>query len=274
VDDNATNREILTKTLMRWKMRPCAAEGGEEALTKLKDAVRDRTPFRLVVTDAHMPGMDGFSLAERIKQDPLLAPTAIIMLTSGGQRGDVARCRDLQVSAYLAKPTGMTELKHTLQRALAGNPVRTESVAEADRKTPAVSRKKLRILLAEDNIVNQRLAVRLLEKRGHTIMVVPDGRQALASMENEEFDVVLMDMQMPDMNGFEATAAIRANEIRTGRRQRIIAMTAHAMRGDRERCIEAGVDAYLSKPVKPGELFHAVETTGNMARPDAAANPV
>ncbi len=261
VDDNSTNREILTKTLMRWKMKPCAAAGGEEALTKMREAARGLTPFSLLVTDAHMPKMDGFTLAERVKQDPLLSSTVIVMLTSGGQRGDVARCRDLQVSAYLAKPTGMTELKHTLQRSLASIPSRTEPAADAVRKTPAEARKRLRILLAEDNVVNQRLAVRLLEKRGHTTLVVPDGRQALAALEVGEFDVVLMDMQMPDMNGFEATATIRAKENGTGRRQRIIAMTAHAMRGDRERCIEAGVDAYLSKPVKPVELFNAVEMT-------------
>jgi CheY-like chemotaxis protein len=206
-----------------------------------------------------MPEMDGFALAQSIKKDPALSNTVMVMLTSGGQRGDIARCRELKISAYLAKPTGMSELKKILQRALGNLPVKPDAGSGAARQPLPAAARKLKILLAEDNIVNQRLAVRLLEKRGHSITVAPDGQQALAALESEVFDVVLMDMQMPGMNGFEATAAIRARERETGSRQRIIAMTAHAMRGDRELCIQAGVDAYLSKPVKPDELFNTVE---------------
>jgi two-component system, sensor histidine kinase and response regulator len=265
VDDNATNRRILRRTLSSWKVVPTLAESAEAALAALHRARDSGHPFALVLSDAHMPGVDGFALAERIKQDPNLAGATIMMLTSGGQRGDAARCRELGVAAYLTKPIRQTELKEAVCGALASKQGKTGTFGLLTRHSlrearPRRSRRRaLRVLLAEDNAVNQRLAVRLLEKRGIKAMVVGDGREALAAVEKQRFDVVLMDVQMPGMDGFETTAAIRAREARTGTHLPIIAMTAHALKGDRERCLAAGMDAYVAKPIRPEELFEAID---------------
>jgi two-component system sensor histidine kinase/response regulator len=259
VDDNFTNRRVLQGMLSRWGMRPTSVEGGRSALQALEIAKSTGRPFPLILLDGQMPEMDGFTLAEHIQKDPGLIGATIMMLTSAGHLGDAVRCRELGISAYLVKPIRQGELLDAICQVL-------QKTSES-KITPLITRHTLReaknrarVLLAEDNVVNQTLAVRLLEKRGYTVSVVGDGRAALAALENDSFDIVLMDVQMPDMDGFEATAAIRAREKSTGAHISIIAMTAHALKGDQERCLSAGMDAYISKPIRTSELFATIET--------------
>jgi CheY-like chemotaxis protein len=213
-----------------------------------------------VLLDAMMPEMDGFTLAAHIKHDPTLASTTIMMLTSRGQRHAAARCQELGIAAYLTKPITQAELWQAIGRVLhPAIPATILSPAVASR-APQETHRPLRVLLAEDNVVNQRLATRLMEKRGHTVVVVSTGRAALAALTQEPFDLVLMDVQMPDMDGLEATAAIRRWEQGTDRHVPIIAMTAHTMQGDAERCRAAGMDGYVSKPMKPEDLYAAINS--------------
>ncbi|MFY9584917.1 MAG: MHYT domain-containing protein [Candidatus Acidiferrales bacterium] len=276
VDDNATNRLILEEMLKSWRMRPTSVEGGHEALAVLEQARTAGRTFPLILLDAQMPGMDGFALVERMKQIPELAGATIMMLTSAGLRGDAARCRELGVAAYLTKPIKQSELLQAILLAL-GTPAKREARPPlVTRHVLRESRQRLRILLAEDNAVNQVLAVRLLEKWGHAVTVAGDGRAALAALEKTGFggfDLVLMDVQMPEMDGLEATAAIRAKEKSTGGYIPIIAMTAHTMKGDRERCLAAGMDGYISKPVQAQELFEAVENISHRAVVTRAVEP-
>jgi signal transduction histidine kinase/CheY-like chemotaxis protein len=258
VDDNATNRRILEEMLAGWRMKPTAVDSGEAALTAMEQAVASGEPFRLVLLDGHMPEMDGFMLAERIRDDARLGKTSIMMMiTSEGRGKDVFRCDRLGIASYLVKPVSRSELLDSILRVL-GAPREAPSQERAPRSSPARQR-CLTILLVEDNAVNRKLAERLLEKRGHTVVPVCNGREALAVLEHQSFDAVLMDVQMPEMDGFETTAAIREKEEATGIRVPIIAMTAHALKGDQERCLAAGMDAYVSKPVKPDELLSVIE---------------
>jgi len=214
----------------------------------------------VILTDLNMPDMDGFTLVEQLRHSPELAGEAkVIMLTSAGQRGDAARCRELGVAAYLTKPVSQSELFEAIVRVLGMSGSQPEPAALITRHTIREGKKKLRVLLAEDNVINQKLAARLLEKHGHHVTLTANGREALAALDRENFDAVLMDVQMPEMDGFEATAAIRAREQGTGRHLPIIAMTAHAMQGDRERCLAAGMDDYISKPIKIRELTDVLE---------------
>jgi signal transduction histidine kinase/DNA-binding response OmpR family regulator/uncharacterized membrane protein affecting hemolysin expression len=261
VDDNRTNRRILEGMLLRWDMKPVLAESGEEALAQLSAAREAGEPYRLILTDMHMPKMDGFALVERIRQRPELTTATIMMLTSAGHRGDAARCQELGVSAYLLKPIRQSELREAIARVLGASaqkgaiPLITRYSLQ-DARDPGCF---LNVLLAEDNAVNQRLAVRLLEKRGHKVVVAGNGLEALAALKKESFDLVFMDVQMPEMDGYEATAAIREAERDSGRHQPVIALTAHAMKGDREKCLAAGMDGYLSKPIRPQELDEVLE---------------
>jgi PAS domain S-box-containing protein len=255
VDDNATNRFILVETLGQWQMRPTAVANAADALTALEQAQRAGEPFSLVLLDAHMPEVDGFSLAERIRAHPDLAGATVMMLSSAGQPVDAARCQKLGLAAYLTKPIKQADLYRAILAALG-----TATVAPvATPPPPARASRALRLLLAEDNPVNQKLAVRLLEKRGHSVIVAGNGVEALKAIEQQAFDLMLMDVQMPVMDGFETTAAIRARERGSGSHLPIIAMTAYAMKGDRERCLEAGMDGYVSKPIQPGELWQTIE---------------
>ncbi len=261
VDDNATNRRILEAMLTHWMMQPSLAEGGVAGLATMERAKEAGRPFPLVLIDAQMPDMDGFALAERIRQDPGLAAATIMMLTSAGQRGDAARCRELGIAVYLIKPIRQSELLEAILLALGRPSPRGERPTVLTRHSLREARRKLRVLVAEDNAVNQELAVRLLEKQGHTVAVAANGRQALEALEKAApcgFDVVLMDVQMPEMDGFEATAAIRQKEKATGQHLPIVAMTAHALKGDRERCLAAGMDDYVAKPIQAKELLAAV----------------
>ncbi|MBI1918465.1 MAG: response regulator, partial [Planctomycetes bacterium] len=268
VDDNATNRRILQETLKSWNMGPVCVDGGEPALVELRRAEAAGEPYPLVLLDAMMPGMDGLELAGHIQQSADLAGATILMLTSADNKDDVRRCRELGLAAYLVKPIKQSELLNTILTAI-GHRLSAvgpeEEVRSSGRKPKADRRKPLRVLLAEDNVVNQRLAVRMLEKQGHRVVVSNNGREALAALDRSgPFDVVLMDVQMPEMGGFEATAALRALEASGARYSTsggplpVIALTAHAMQGDRERCLAAGMNAYLAKPIKTHELDAAL----------------
>ena len=271
VDDNATNRRILQEMLKSWGMRPTLAESSAAALECVKQA---RDPFALILSDVNMPDMDGFTLLERLRQVayPKVEPK-VIVLTSAGQRGDAARCRELGVAAYLTKPVSQSELLDGIVRVLGASKLRDRSAALITHHTLQEGKRKLHVLLAEDNAVNQKLAARLLEKHGHRVTVTSNGREALAALDQESFDVVLMDVQMPEMDGFEATAAVRAREQGTGRRLPIIAMTAHAMQGDQERCLAAGMDGYIAKPIKAQELVGLLERFSVAAVPNVEALP-
>jgi len=266
VDDNFTNRRILTEMFWMWQMKPTEAASAQEALTHLRCASERGHPFALVVTDVHMPEMDGFDLTERIKDTPNLSDVVILMLTSGEKRGDLQRCRGMGVSAYLMKPVRRAELRSAITKAmrapsLGGN--ENEQSLPVSQVALRVTPKSLRsrILLAEDNVVNQRLAARILEKAGHSVRIVSNGREAIAALQCENIDLVLMDVQMPEMDGFEATMAIREDEIGGNRHIPIIAMTAHAMTGDRDRCLAAGMDGYIAKPIRAHDVLSLVENT-------------
>jgi signal transduction histidine kinase/CheY-like chemotaxis protein/uncharacterized membrane protein affecting hemolysin expression len=256
VDDNRTNRRILEAMLGRWEMKTTSVEDGQQALEELAAARDAGGRFGLILTDMHMPKMDGFTLIESIRQRPELATATIMMLTSAGHRGDAARCKQLGVAAYLLKPIRQSELREAIACVLG---VRSQEgaiplITRFSLHDAAESSGRLRVLLAEDNAVNQRLAVRLLEKRGHNVAVAGNGREALDALDKEKFDVVFMDVQMPEMDGLEATTIVREKEKNTGLHQPIIALTAHAMKGDREKCLAAGMDGYLTKPIRPHEL--------------------
>jgi signal transduction histidine kinase/CheY-like chemotaxis protein len=259
VDDNATNRRILKEVLAGWGMKPAAAADGALALAALERAAAVGEPFPLVLLDAMMPEMDGFAVAERIRARPEWAGTTLMMLSSADHQGAAARCRELGVPRYLLKPIKQSDLLEAIQAALAARDPGARTVAPTS-TTPAAARtppgRRLKILLAEDNAVNQLLAVRLLEKAGHTVTVVNNGGEAVEAAISEPFDVVLMDVEMPELDGLEATGEIRRRE---ERHLPIIAMTAHAMKGDRERCLAAGMDVYIVKPIQPEELFGALD---------------
>jgi two-component system, sensor histidine kinase and response regulator len=263
VDDNVTNRRILTETMWRWHMRPTAAASAQEALSQMRSAAERGHPFHLVLTDLHMPGMDGFQLAEQIRHSQSLEEAVILMLTSGEQQGDLARCRELGISIYLTKPVRHAELRAAILRALSGQAGVIAGITGAPlsrkqwlRKTDATA--AMRILLAEDNLINQRVAVSILEKAGHRVTVANNGRQTLDRWSEQAFDLILMDVQMPEIDGLEATAMIRAHEVKTGEHIPIIALTAHAMKGDQERCLATGMDGYVSKPIDARQLIELV----------------
>jgi len=259
VDDNATNRRVLKEMLVGWRMRTIEADSGSSAVTKLKRAAAQGSAFSLVLLDAQMPDVDGFQVAEQIKQDPQMASSSLIMLTSAGFRGDAARCRGLGIQGYLPKPIKHSDLLQAIQTVLS-SPARTEQApALVTTHSLREGRGRFKVLLAEDNRVNQILAVRLLEKRGHTVIVVETGKAGLEALRNESFDLILMDVQMPELDGLQATARIREQEKTTGRHIPIVAMTAHAMVGDKQRCLQGGMDAYISKPLSVNELFATIE---------------
>jgi CheY-like chemotaxis protein len=270
VDDNATNRRILVELLRGWRMKPVAVADGAAALAAMRRTHGEGRPFPLALLDGHMPEMDGFELAERIRTAPELGGTSLILLTSSGKPGDRSRCRSLGV-AYLMKPIMQAELLKSIEIALGSRPAEDHPTsAEA---TPDRPGSRLRILLAEDTPVNRTVVLHLLEKRGHAVVAVENGHEAVRAVERGSFDVVLMDVQMPEMDGIAATVAIRAAERASGRHIPIVAMTAHAMKGDRERCLEAGMDAYVSKPLQPAEVFATIESVagGSVdARPRAS----
>jgi CheY-like chemotaxis protein len=251
VDDNATNRRILEEVLSNWHMRTVGAESGVAALARLDQATASGEPFALILLDAHMPQMDGFTVARRIKEHPDLADPVVVMLTSAGQPQDFHLCQELGIRAYLLKPIKQSELREVLVSALGRSA--GECMPAPETALVPVAARSLRVLVAEDNVVNQRLAAGLLERAGHTAVIASTGKEAL-NLLTPDIDVVLMDVQMPVMDGFEATAAIREAERASGRHVPIVALTAHALFGDQERCLAAGMDAYLTKPIRAQHL--------------------
>jgi signal transduction histidine kinase/DNA-binding response OmpR family regulator len=257
VDDNETNRRILRDMLGAEGIAVQEARGAEAGLEALRRAKGEGVPYDLVILDAQMPERDGFQLAADVRADPEIADTRLLMLTSAGQRGDGERCRQLGVQAYLTKPIARADLIEAVGIVLVAASSTGGARDVITRHSIAESRHTLRILLAEDNLVNQQVAMAMLVKRGHQVDVVGNGREAVDAITARAYDLVLMDIQMPEMDGFEATAVIRA--LPRGRTLPIIALTAHALAGDRERCLAAGMNGYLTKPFKAHELFAAVE---------------
>ncbi len=263
VDDNHTNRRILEEVLTNWHARPIAVAGSAEALAALGEASDLGEPFALVLLDGLMPGMDGFTLAERINADPKLTGTIVMMLTSNDQPGVLERCQALGIAASLTKPIRQSELYKTLVTILGEAPGVEPPLMTADgpgAEPELATSRRLKILLAEDHEINQKVAVRILEKLGHMVVMAGDGQEAVTALRREAFDLVLMDVQMPTMDGLEAIAAIRAAEQATGRHIPSIAVTAHAMKGDRERCLRAGFDEYVAKPLQVRDLTGAIES--------------
>jgi len=259
VDHNPTNRRILEELLTDWRMNPTLLGETGAALTQLKQAADAGRPFPLVLVDAAMPELHGFSLVELIKQDSRLAKAGIVVLTSAGQRGDAVRSRHLGLAAYLTRPVGQTELLNAIIQVLGPAPQGSAPFPLAVHQSVTDSKRMLRFLVAEDNLVNQMIVVRQLQKRGHSVEVASDGHEALKILKLGNCDLVLMDVQMPHMDGFEATAAIREIEKTQGGHFPIIAMTAHALKGDRERCLAAGMDGYISKPFQMEGLLKEIE---------------
>ncbi|MEA2762050.1 MAG: hypothetical protein QOD47_1334 [Gemmatimonadaceae bacterium] len=257
VDDNATNRRILDGILRNWGMRPVLAASGKEALEILSGADASVEPYRLILTDSHMPEMDGFELLERIRQLPSSEAATVLMLSSGQGTEDMSRARELGLSSYLTKPVRRSTLLSAITEALVGQPSpRDKGVTPV---TVMRRTRSLRVLVAEDNAVNQKLAWSILDRAGHDVVLVANGREAVDAMSRERFDVVLMDVQMPVMGGLEATRRIRELESASARRTPIIAVTARAMKGDREACIEAGMDGFVPKPIQAARLLEALE---------------
>jgi signal transduction histidine kinase/CheY-like chemotaxis protein len=275
VDDNSVNRRILHDQLVRWKMRPTVVESGAAAMRALIDANDKGDPFALVLLDANMPEMDGFEVARRIRDDGSLGAT-IMMLSSSGQFDESKKCREVGIATHLTKPVEQRELLGAIARVLAQEPGQRAALPSA-MLPDDVPERRLRVLLAEDNAVNQRLAATLLERRGHKVVIAVNGREAVEAIQRQSFDVVLMDVQMPEMGGFESTLAIREIDRERGTHIPIIAMTAHAMKGDRQRCLAAGMDEYMTKPLEARQLCLLVEqmaargSTVGAAETDAAA---
>jgi two-component system, sensor histidine kinase and response regulator len=251
VDDHGTNRRILHSMVERWGMKPTSVSGAAEALDELSAAEKANHAYGLILTDMHMPTMDGFGLVGQIKQRIELSNAAIMMITSGGQRGDTARCGELGIAAFLHKPVGQAELREAIIRVMQAKqePLPVPMITRYSLRNEGDCLKSLHILLVEDNRVNQKVATRLLEKRGHRVVLAASGEEALETLAQHSFDLVLMDVHMPGMDGIEATIVLREKEKSTGLHQPVIAMTALAMKGDRERCIAAGMDGYISKPI-------------------------
>ncbi len=274
VDDNRTNRRILAGMLTNWALKPVAVESGPAALLALEQASEAKAPFALALLDCHMPEMDGFMLAAEIQRRSGLAGLPLIMLTSAGETRDCEQRRGLGISACLTKPVKQSELLHAILLTFSQSALASARPAPAARSTPLEVGRSLRILLAEDNVVNQRLAIRLLEKRGHHVVVANNGREAVRMLEEGGFDLVLMDIQMPEMSGLEATAYMRERERASGEHLPIVALTAYAMKGDRERCLDAGMDAYLSKPIQPAELFRVIAELSSAAKETTNHQPL
>ncbi len=274
VDDNDTNRLILQEILSGWRMRTEIASGAAAAWQALERAHAAGDPFALMLSDVNMPDTDGFQLAERARSDPRFAALKTVLLTSADRTGDVERCRALGLAGHLIKPVRQSALLEAILRAFGKRPASPDLLPTEPRASTRPAERPLRILLAEDNDINQVMAINLLQKWGHQVTIANNGREALDRLAPGRFDVVLMDVQMPEMDGFKATAAVRAREaagevFTACGRLPIIAMTAHAMKGDRERCLAAGMDGYVSKPIRSDELFAAL--SAHDCRPAAPA---
>jgi signal transduction histidine kinase/CheY-like chemotaxis protein len=277
VDDNETNRQILEKMLEGWGMRPTLADGAPAALAALREAESGNDMFRLILLDVCMPEIDGFTLWEQISHRPGMKAVTVMILSSAARQEDTVRCRELGIAGYLTKPIGRSELRMAIASILSR---KSGQKMESPPAVPAASRNPIRqaavpgirVLLVEDNEVNQEVALAMLRKHGYLVSLVNNGLEALCATASQAFDVILMDLQMPEMGGFEATAEIRARERKTGAHVPIVAMTAHAMKDDRDKCLNSGMDGYVSKPIDQEDLFSAIDAvTPAIAR---SAEPV
>jgi CheY-like chemotaxis protein/HPt (histidine-containing phosphotransfer) domain-containing protein len=273
VDDNATNRATLVEMLRSWEVQVAAVEGAEAALALLDERGAKSEPFAAALIDAGLPGVDGFALAEAIQtRHPSQVRHLLMLLTSGDRSVDVSRCEALAIDGYLMKPVDPSELFEALTRVLDAGGIEPGASAAAPAGPEAVT--GLRVLLAEDSLYNQTLAIGLLQRRGHSVTVANNGAEAVALSGAQPFDLVLMDVQMPEVDGLEATRRIRERERATGGHVPIMAMTAQAIKGDRERCLEAGMDEYLSKPVRSAQLYAAIDELMARARPSRSGEAV
>ncbi|TWU17323.1 Signal transduction histidine-protein kinase BarA [Novipirellula galeiformis] len=257
VDDNATNRRILQETLQGWGIESQTAGHARDALQQVKGAVQQGQPFDLVISDVNMPEIDGFELVQSLRHDHELAETTVMLLTSGIRSGDLPRCERLNVATHLMKPVKQSELLEAISQTV-GNLPRVPQEVTVNQTRPLTSSRSLNILLVEDSLVNQMVAIGLLKKGGHTYTVANNGIEAVELSASNPYDLILMDIEMPEMDGLQATRAIRERERSTNKHTRIIAMTAHAMKGDDDRCFQAGMDAYLTKPIRQAALLNAI----------------
>jgi CheY-like chemotaxis protein len=258
VDDNRTNRQVLQDLLKRWALDSEAVANGAEAIEELEQAAAAQQPYQFVLLDGQMPEQDGLAVARQIRERPAIAQTSIILLTSAIQQGVAERCRELQIAARLTKPVMPADLLYSITSTLEQTTLLNRRTPPSAAKAPSFPPRSLQIMLADDNAVNRQLGRRLLEKNGHLVVLAVDGKEAVRLYQEGRFDLVLMDVQMPEMNGFEATAAIRLLERRLDYRTPIIAMTAMAMKGDREACLAAGMDEYVSKPLQVDDLLEKI----------------
>jgi len=273
-DDNRTNRTILDEILRSWGVEPTLAESGGQALSLLQAGVAEGRPYALVLLDAQMPRFDGFRVVEAIKANPAYGSATIMMLSSNDLSGEVERCKILGVSRYLRKPVKQSELFDAMVSALGMMAAQQARPASDAQRVPKRLQRRLRVLVAEDHPINQRLVIETLAERGHSFAIANNGREVLAMVERQQFDVILMDGQMPEMDGYQATAEIRRRERETGGHVRIIAVTANAMKEDRDVCLAAGMDDYVSKPVDPVALIECIEAAGPAPGPAADARPL
>jgi CheY-like chemotaxis protein len=271
VDDNGTHRRILEETLRVWGFAPTLAADAKAALAALDAARSEGRPFDVLLVDVHMPGIDGFTLLERARARHELDGTVVVMLTSDRQPGDLDRCRELRVAAHLVKPVRQTQLRQALAVAAGQRPA-AGAVAGSRQLATAGETDRLHVLVAEDNVVNQKLVKAMLARLGHACVLAADGREAIAEWSAGGYDAIFMDVQMPDLDGFDATREIRRIEAGRAVRVPIVAMTAHAMPGDRERCLAAGMDDYVTKPISLGEIARVLSSI-QATRPDRAAPP-
>jgi len=272
VDDNDTSRRVLLEILQSWGVAASAVREADQAIAAILDANEQQRPFDVVLIDSTLPDPDGFSLAEQIIRDGKLGAQVVMMLTSTDRPGDIARCEQMGVAAHLSKPLKRSELFNVLMARVQGDLTHVLGTPADDRPV-AAKLPPLQILVAEDSLMGQKLVRGILERHGHSPVIVGTGREVVERWEKEHFDVVLMDVQMPEMDGLEATAAIRQREAGTGRHTPIIAMTAHAMRGDEERCLEGGMDGYVSKPIHLRRLFEVIDSVLRMGQGPADATP-
>ncbi|MDH3585364.1 MAG: response regulator, partial [Phycisphaerae bacterium] len=277
VDDNATNRRILEEMLGHWGLQPTVANSARAGLHAVEQSFQAGTPFDLALIDVHMPEVDGLTLVEWIREKDQMGQVTMMLLTSAKSSVHARRAEALGVAAYMAKPIKQSVLMDAISNSLRVHDHATKPEAKR-RSAPAAGsgNRSLRILVAEDNRVNQMLARRILEKEGHQVTLAGNGQEAIDTLASQDFDLILMDVQMPEMDGIEAASTIRRQEGDTGRRIPIIAATAHAMKGDREACLQAGMDRYVTKPIRPDKLFQAMEELVpgvSSGKPDEATNP-
>jgi CheY-like chemotaxis protein len=256
VDDNATNQSILREMLLSWQMNPTVVGTAEATVNAIDEAIARQAQFSVILLDATMPIIDGFALAESLQRGGVSMRTVVMMLSSAAQIEDADRCRALGIGASVTKPARQSDIMDAILSVLGDTDTDLVPIPELQSKSTGPA---LRVLVAEDNPVNQELAMRLLQKAGHTVVVASTGRKALRACDEQPFDLILMDVQMPEMGGLEATRVLREKEKTSSRRVAIIAMTAHAVKGDRERCLAAGMDHYVSKPIDPRKLFGAID---------------